>query len=323
MLCESLGFCVARGRCGGVLRKKKEFTIKTKFVPDRKQVIGIGLVNIATLTWATNMTLGRWLRSDIGPLTLAAARFLIAAICYALVLQKRPPAERQLGQDRWPLVGMALTMVIFGPALYLGLRYTTTVNATLINGFGPIITGLLAALIIREPMTGRQVVGAVVGLGGVLVLISEGAGDFWQGLVANSGNLIVLAAVALWGVYSVFSRQITRHRSALSATALSTFLGLPLLLLAAGWELAHTPVEWTPTLLLSVLYIGAVPTVVGFWAWNAGVQRMGASGAMVFYNTLPLYGALMGWLLLNENIGPNHWVGGALIIGGALLAGRK
>jgi drug/metabolite transporter (DMT)-like permease len=50
---------------------------------------------------------------------------------------------------------------------------------------------------------------------------------------------------------------------------------------------------------------------------------MGASGAMVFYNTLPLYGALMGWLLLSEEIGPNHWIGGALIIGGALWAGRR
>ena len=79
----------------------------SKLIPNRDQLIGIGLVNLATLTWATNMTLGRWLRTDIGPLTLAAARFLIAAFCYSVVLQRREPSERRLGQDRWPLAGMA------------------------------------------------------------------------------------------------------------------------------------------------------------------------------------------------------------------------
>ena len=40
----------------------------------RETLIGIALVNVATLAWATNMLLGRYLRTDIGPITLAAAR---------------------------------------------------------------------------------------------------------------------------------------------------------------------------------------------------------------------------------------------------------
>ncbi len=54
-------------------------------------VTGIGLVNLATFTWATNVVLGRWLRDDIGPLTLAATRFLIASLLFAASLQRRPP----------------------------------------------------------------------------------------------------------------------------------------------------------------------------------------------------------------------------------------
>jgi drug/metabolite transporter (DMT)-like permease len=255
------------------------------------------------------MVLGRWLRDQIGPLTLAAARFLIASLLFAAVLQRRPPEERRLGRDRWLLLGMALSGVaIFAPTLYLGLRFTTAVNATLVNGLGPLITGLLAALLIREPMSRRQITGAIVGLAGVV-----------QG---NVGDLIVLGAVALWGLYSVLGRQVMRHRSALSATALSAFLGLPLLLLAAAWEVQTFPVVARPQLVLAVLYIGIAPTVIGFLSWNAGVRRLGSSGAMVFYNTLPLYGALLGYLLLGESIGPAHLVGGALIIGGGLWAAR-
>ena len=288
-----------------------------------EQIVGIGLVNLATLTWATNMVLGRWLRGDIGPLTLAAARFLIASLLFAVLLQRRPSEERRLGQDRWLLLGMALSGVaVFAPTLYQGLRFTTAVNATLVNGFGPLITGLLAALLIREPMSGRQAVGAIVGLAGVVVLISGGSFAFWQAMRGNVGDLIVLGAVALWGLYSVLGRQVMRHRSALSATAFSAFLGLPFLLLAAAWEVQTFPVVTRPQVILAVLYIGIAPTVVGFLSWNAGVRRLGSSGAMVFYNTLPLYGALLAYLFLGESIGPAHLVGGALIIGGGLWAAR-
>ncbi|MEJ2557866.1 MAG: DMT family transporter [Anaerolineae bacterium] len=294
-----------------------------------EQLTGIGLVNLATFTWATNMVLGRWLRDDIGPLTLAAARFLIASVLFAALLQRRPPEERHLGQSRWLLLGMALSGVaVFAPTLYLGLRFTTAVNATLMNGLGPLITGFLAALLIREPMSGRQVTGAIVGLIGVVSLISGGSFIFplggsatsWEAVGSSGGDLIVLAAVALWGLYSVLGRQVMRDRSALSATAFSAFLGLPLLLLAATWEVQAFPVALRPALILAVLYIGVAPTVIGFLAWNAGVRRLGASGAMMFYNTLPLYGALLGSLFLGESIGPAHLLGGVLIIGGGIFA---
>jgi len=287
----------------------------------QEQMVGIGLVNLATLTWATNMALGRWLRDQIGPLTLAAARFFVASLLLAALLQRRPPEERRLWRDRWLLLGMALSGVaVFAPILYLGLRFTTAVNATLVNGLGPLITGLLAALLIREPMSKRQVTGAIVGLAGVIGLISGGSLAFWQAVQGNVGDLIVLGAVALWGLYSVLGRQVMRHRSALSATAFSAFLGLPLLLLAAAWEIQSFPVVARPQLVLAVLYIGIAPGVIGFLSWNAGVRRLGSSGAMVFYNTLPLYGALLGYLFLGESIGPAHLLGGALIIGGGLWA---
>jgi drug/metabolite transporter (DMT)-like permease len=282
------------------------------------------LVNLATLTWATNMALGRWLRADIGPLTLAASRFLIASLIFALLLQRRPVEERRLGRDRWLVLAMALSGVtLFAPTLYLGLRYTTTANATLINGLGPLITGLLATQLIHEPMSRRQVVGALASLVGIVLLLSGGSLAFWQGVQVNIGDLIILGAVALWGVYSVLGRRVMQHRSALSATAFSAFLGLPVLLLAAVWELQRIPLQLRPELIVAILYIGIAPTVIGFLAWNAGVRRLNASGAMVFYNTLPLYGALLGILFLGESLSPAFLVSFALIIGGGLWAARE
>jgi drug/metabolite transporter (DMT)-like permease len=285
------------------------------------QLGGIGLVNLATLTWASNMTLGRWLRDDIGPLTLAASRFLIASSFLLALLQRLPAEERRLGRDRWLLMGMALSgVVVFTPTLYLGLQHTTAVNATVINGMGPLITGILAALLIGEHMSGRQIAGAVLGLTGVVVLISGGRIRSWEAVAASIGDLIVLGAVTLWALYSVLGRRVMRRRSALSASAFSAILGLPLLLLAAIWETQTSGPALSPRLMLPLLYIGVAPGVVGLLAWNAGVRRLGASGAMVFYNTLPLYGALLGYLFLGEAIEVSHLLGGGLIVGGGLWA---
>jgi drug/metabolite transporter (DMT)-like permease len=290
---------------------------------ERSSLAGIGLVNLATFTWATNMVLGRWLRADIGPLTLAAVRFLIASLIFAVLLQRRPAEERRLGSDRWLLLAMALSGVaLFAPLLYLGLRFTTAVNATVINGFGPLITGLLAALLIREPMSRRQVAGALAGLAGIGILLFGGSASFWKGTPLNVGDLVVVGAVTLWGLYSVLGRRVMQRRSALSATAFSAFLGLPFLCIAAIWELQHIQVHAVPKVLAALLYIGIFPTVIGFLAWNAGVRRLGASGAMVFYNTLPLYGALLGTLLLQEPLGLYHLAGGLLIAGGGIWAAR-
>ncbi len=285
---------------------------------------GIGLVNVATITWSTNMILGRYLRDDIGPVTLASSRFFVASLLFAILLRRRPPEDRSLGRDRWLLVGMAFSGVaLFSPTLYLGLRFTTAVNSTLISGLGPLITGILAALLIQEPMSRRQLGGAIAGLVGVAILISGGSVTFWRTMEVNVGDLITLVAVALWALYSVLGRRVMRHRSALSATAFSAFLSLPFLLPAALWERQVLPMNLGPQLLPFILYIAIAPTVIGFVSWNEGVRRLGSSGAMMFMNTLPLYGALFGYLLLNEPVGPAHLVGGALIIGGGVWAARS
>lgn len=290
-----------------------------------KQLAGIGYVNLATLSWASNMVIGRLVRDEIGPLTLSAARFSIAALFFYLLLRnQKHPSTRPTGKALWLMVGMALSgVILFSPLLYLGLHYTTAINGTLINGTGPLLTGLMAAVLIREPMTGRQIGGATMALVGVLYLISGGSLSFWQQAQHNVGDLLVLAAVSTWSLYSILSSRAMRLMPAISASAWSIYIGLPILCLLAVWELYLTPIDLNLRLIGILVYLGIGPAAIGFYAWNQGVSRLGASGAMVFYNTLPLYGAILASLSLGEPIGSNHIIGGLLIIGGGLWSARK
>jgi drug/metabolite transporter (DMT)-like permease len=262
------------------------------------------LVNLSTLLWAGNITLGRALRGQVGPLTLTAARVTIAGLLFVLLFARQsaagqlPAAERHPGRD-WPLLlGMALT--------------------GLINGTGPLVTAMLAAWLLREKLHTNQIVGGFVSLAGVVLIIGNGFRAH-NGSGPNLGDLIMLANVALWGLYSVMARVVTHRRSTVSATAFSTWAALPLLLPLALIESGQKPPELSPNVLLAVLYIGVFAAFVAFLAWNEGIRRVGPTRAMAFYNMLPVYGALLGALFLNEALGTGQVVGGALVIGGGLI----
>jgi drug/metabolite transporter (DMT)-like permease len=273
-----------------------------------KRVWGVILVNLATMAWASNAVLGRWLRADVGPLTLTTLRFTAATAFFSLLLRSRPPVERHYGKDKWWILAMGLAGVVcFSPLLYLGLRYSTAVNSSLIQGFSPLITALIAGLIIEEPVTRRQTVGALLGLIGVVGLISGGSLAFLLQLRFNPGDLILVAAAMVWAFYSVFGRRVMRNRSPVAAIALSSFIGLPLLAAASALELQHIPLNLTPGTIAAIVHICVVPTIFGYWSWNRAV-------------TLPLYGAMMGTLLLNEPLTPAHLIFGGLILAGGLWA---
>lgn len=283
------------------------------------------LTNLAAFLWGTNFVLGRLLRADIGPATLTLARFAVAGLVFAWLLRRVPPPERRPGAQ-WPwLLAMGLTGVVgFTVLLYTGLKFTTAVNAGLINGVGPLVIGLMAALFLRERLTPPMIAGAVVSLAGVAVIASDGSLEKLLQLQLNFGDVLVFGAVLAWGVYSVLGRVVTRTRSALAVSALSSLFGLPWLLPLAAWEQSVQPVNASPFVLGASVYIGLFPSVVAYLAWNEGIRRVGAARGVIFYNMLPVFAALLGVLILGEPLTGAQLGGGALVLAGSLLGvGRE
>ena len=145
----------------------------------------------------------------------------------------------------------------------------------------------------------------------------------WINATFNIGDIAILIAVVIWGLFSVVSSKAMRRRSSISTTAYSIFIGLPFLTVLAIWEQQTIPIKLDWQVISIIIYLGVVPAAVGFFTWNMGVARLGASGAMVFYNTLPLYGALLGIIFLGEPCTTYHILGGMLIVGGGMWAARE
>ena len=278
-------------------------------------------VNLSCLMWASNFVLGRTLREEIGPLMLTVSRFVVASLFFAVILGRSAVKERLLPRHWALLTAMALTGVLGFPVLlYRGLQLTTATDAVLINATGPLMTAVLAAILLKERLFPRHVLGGLISFLGVTLIVSGGSFERLQQWHVNVGDLYILLAVVLWGLYSVISRWATRSHSVFSVTAISTWMALPLFLGAAavGWQ--PTPTNWSWYLVLAVVYIGIFPSGAAFLSWNEGVRRVGPNRAMVFYNMLPVYGSILGVILLGEALGAQHFIGGGLILVGSLIA---
>lgn len=279
----------------------------------------------SSLFWAGNFIVGRALREAITPVWLTFGRWLVAA----LVLL--PLAGRALWQTRaqvgraWRLVlFLSLSgVVLFQLCVYYALQTTTAVNALIFLSLTPVVIALMGRLWFGERLDGRQWLGIGISLLGALVIIGRGNPAFLTALRFNRGDVLMLVAVCLWAAYS----HALRHRpAALSQTVLltaSVLVGVGVLTPLVGWlwwrgEVVHM----TPTVLAGVAYVGVCASVLAFLFWNWGVGVVGANRAGVFLHLMPLFGAVLSFLVLGEGIHMYHVVGAVGILGGIGLMGR-
>ena len=279
------------------------------------------LLALTMLFWAGNWVLGRALRDAVEPFTLNFVRWALATLILA------PFALPALGAQ-WPVVrrhlGILLLLALTGVSLfhamvYLGLRTTTTVNAILLNSSLPLFILACSWILERERATPRQVGGILLSLAGILVIMSRGEPASLLGLEVHAGDAWILAAMPIWGVYSVLLKRRPPELGGVAflfvISALGTLLLLPAALLA--------PPRWpAPGALLGVLYIAVFASVLAFICWNRGVAIVGANAAGFTLHLLPLFGTVLAIVFLDETFLAFHALGFATILAGVVVATR-
>ena len=280
---------------------------------------------VAMLSWSGNLIVARALAGIVPPLGLSLMRWTIALLVVLPFAAAELAAKRIVILRRWRillLLGL-LGLTICNSLGYLGLQWTTALNAALINSAGPMLTLLASFLFFRERATSWQVAGVLVSLAGVFVIILRGDPHALFALSINRGDLAILLGVATWSLYTV----LLRHRPPeLSPQALLAvlfaigFLTLVPLHLAEAW--GGRPLPTSSTALLGYLYVGLFPAVIAFFGWNRGVAIIGPNRASLFSHLLPLFAAALAYTFLGEEIAPFHIAGAALIFLGIFLANR-
>jgi len=220
------------------------------------------------------------------------------------------------------LMGLCSTVLNNG-VQFTGLLYSTAINCVVITSFGPVITGVLAAVMLNERMNGGPWSGVVISTAGVLVIASSGSWERLAGLSLNWGDILFLASCVGWSLYSIIGRRIMKELSPMSTTAWAGAFGTVMMLGLCLFQGFDGNVTLTGTNWFWFAYICLGSGLVAFTLWNVGVNAVGPNKAFFFINLIPVSGILFSVLLLGESVGWFHGAGGALIIGGVALATRS
>ncbi|MER7110107.1 DMT family transporter [Streptomyces sp. NPDC000229] len=271
------------------------------------------------LVWSSGFISGKLGLRHAAPYTFATLRFAIAGLVLLAIARMR---REQLPRGR-PLLHLAvagsLVQAVQFSSIYVGMDLGVPSGlAALIIALYPLTASLLAVPLLHERVSAGQLLGLVLGLGGVALAVSDGvrlSGDHLLGLAFLALGLLGIS------VGTVYQRRFCGGMAPVSGNAVQLLAAaavvfLPALLLE-GWDVEFTAGYW-PVLLWSAL----VNSIVGVGLLYHLLQRHGTSQVSSLFYLVPMSTAGLAAVLLGQQLGPMTLAGLALATTGTLLAGR-
>ena len=280
------------------------------------------LLTLTALFWAGNFVIGRAMKSNIPPISLAFWRWTLAlGILLPFAIPHLRAEWSVLKKNwRWLTVLGVLGVSCFNTFVYIGLHSTTATNALIINSVIPILIVLLSRLLADTPVSGRQTLGIALSLSGVLTIICRANLDVILTLKINSGDAWILLAVLSWAFYTFLLRHRPADLHPLSFLTSIVAVGLIPLSILYVWELGQGErFELNPANISSILYVGLFPSVLAFIFWNQSVRDVGPNKAGLFLYLMPVFGTILSIIFLGETFHLFQLAGIGLIFSGIWL----
>jgi drug/metabolite transporter (DMT)-like permease len=278
---------------------------------------------LAVLFWSGNFITGRYISSSIEPMQLSFYRWffvLILLLPYIVINYKN--LIKGFKKDSLLLIVFgAFGIAGFNTFLYYGLQTTTATNALLINSSTPIFIILISNIIFRMQITKVQFFGVMLSTLGVLYLILKGDINHILELKFTPGDLWIVAAAVDWALYSVLLKFKPKELSSFEFLTITTVIGVIILYVAfifQGFTLEFSFLQ-NNDILYSLIYIVIFPSILSFYFWNMATIEIGANKAGQSAHLMPIFGAFLAYIFLDEVLQFYHMVGMILIALGIYL----
>lgn len=272
------------------------------------------LAVLVMLVWGANFVVIDEGIDDVPPLLFLAIRFVFVA--FPLVLFVPRPAAS------WKVVlavGGFMSLGQFS-LLYIALDLGMPAGlASLVLQAQVIFTIVIAAVVIKEPPSRRQVIGAAIGtLGLALVIIAHGA------TAPIVPVLVILGAAMSWATGNVITRK-AGVQSGFSLVVWSALVvPVPALALSfvvdGGSEISRAMTHFSGIAIASTAYTVLGASLVGYGIWNSLLARYPASAVVPFVLLVPIVGIASAWLVQDEVPTTLEIIGGVVMLAGVAAA---
>ena len=276
----------------------------------------------AMLLWASSFVALKLAFRGYHPMQVIFGRMFIASLCFIVFI----PAFRKVKWRRRDLKYL-LIMAVCEPCLYFifeakALELTSASQAGMITAMLPLLVAILAWSILKETIRRQTLIGFIMAILGAcwLSVASEITAEAPNPLLGNFCEFLAMVCAA---GYTIALKHLSDHYPPLFLTAFQAFLGclffFPFLLIPEIGFPRH--LETTP--LLAVLYLGTFITFGAYACYNFGVSRIPASQAAGFVNLIPVFGVLLGMLVLGERLNAEQWLACGLVFCGVWISSRR
>ena len=203
------------------------------------------LLTLTTLFWAGNTVAGKAAVDHISPGLLTFSRWGLLTLVLPLIYHKQKKAVWPQVRGRWVYVITmgALGLAAFNLLFYISAHHTTAVNIGILQGSIPIIVLIGAYFIYRTRITSLQILGAAVGLVGVVTVALRGVPSQLADIVLNEGDILMAGACLFYAGYTLGLKS----RPDIPGIVLFTFFAIAGSLLSAPvafWEWWNGSIIW-------------------------------------------------------------------------------
>ncbi|MCU4767869.1 DMT family transporter [Bacillus toyonensis] len=287
----------------------------------KQTILGAICLSLAASIWGGMYVVSKYVLDYIPPLTLVWLRFIIAfVVLYGIlkIAEKKQKKKVTIRKKDWLLFAWVgfIGYFISITCQFIGTKLSDAHTGSLVTSATPAFMVIFAAIILKEKLTARRLLSTIIATIGVIIVIG------WDIEIGSYfiGTIILVGAAITWALLSIYVKIASARFSSLVITTYAIFFSLFFITPFMIWELQAASIGTVNTyVILGVLYLGVISTAGAFFLWNKGLELMDASIGSLFFFFQPIVGSLLGWLLLNETLNSNFFIGGILIICSVLI----
>ena len=161
-------------------------------------------------------------------------------------------------------------------------------------------------------------------LSGIVLMVARMQLDVVLNLSFNPGDAIMLASVVFYAFYTINLHRWLGGTHPLLMLFVAAVAGSVIL---TPFAIAEAILVGTPSIssatIGAILFMAVVPTIIATTMWNASIGVVGPNRATIFLNLLPVFGILLGVVLLDETLYHYHIIGGLLVCVGISLTVKR
>ncbi|UDQ90942.1 DMT family transporter [Xanthobacter autotrophicus] len=262
------------------------------------------------IIWSSAFAVAKVALADCPPLLLLSGRFLVAGLLVLGGCVLFLPASHFRRLNLRDIAALA-AMGILNNAVYLGLSYVGMTHVS--SGFtavlvsaNPLLTALGAAVLLGERLTGRKLLGLVLGMIGVAIVVRS---RIVSGHEDPLGTAYVVGALLALTAATLMFKKVRTSASLFVGSGIQSLAGGIALLPVALWREDVASIHPTLTLGLSFAWLTLAGSVGAFSLWFFILGRTSATRASALHFLMPPLGLMFGWLLLGEPVPPLDLVG--------------